>query len=136
ETALSIASAGVEDVEVALGGGDLGITPFANNHVLPPQEQSHEMLTIRVGSKSRMAKTETSDLSTQGIQSASQQARALIEHLPESNQPMSFPAPQAYWPVESYDPEIEATAGLDRMSAVGRAIILAHKQGLSASGSM
>jgi predicted Zn-dependent protease len=136
ETALSIASAGVEDVEVALGGGDLGITPFANNYVLLPQEQSHEMLTIRVGSKRRMAKTETSDLSTAGIQAASQQARALIEHIPESSQPLSFPAPQAYWPVDAYDPEIEAMSGLDRMAAVGRAIVLAHKQGLSASGFM
>src|SRR5206468_2336314 len=116
ETALSIASAGVEDVEVALGGGDLGLTPFANNHVLPPQEQSHEILTIRVGSKSRMAKTESSDLSTTGIQAASQQARTLVEHLPESNQPLSFPAPQAYWPVDGYDPEIEAMNGLDRMA--------------------
>lgn len=136
EAALSIASAGVEDAEVALGGGDLAVTRFAANQMLPQQEQSLEVLTIRVLIKSRMCRTETSDLSTSGIQAAAQQARAFMEHIPESIAPAGLPAPQAYWPVEAYDPEVEAMSGLDRLQAVSRAILLAHKHGLLASGYM
>jgi predicted Zn-dependent protease len=136
EGALAIASAGVEEAEVSLGGGDLGLTTFAQNNVMPPIEQSHEMLTVRVVSKSRSCRFETSDLSTAGIQAAAQQARTLVEHVPEAAKTVGLPPPQAYWPVDSYDPEIESMNGLDRMSAAGRAIVLAHKQGLSASGAM
>jgi PmbA protein len=134
ETALSIASTGVDEAEVALGGGDLGVTNFAQNHLTPPCEQSLEKLFIRVSSKSRVCRNETTDLSTQGIQTAGQTARSLVEHVPEPEFPVSLPPPQAYWPVDAYDPDIEAMTGLDRMSAVGRAVLLAHKQGLSASG--
>ena len=136
ETALSVASTGVDEAEVALGGGDLGITHFAQNHLTPPCEQSQERLYIRVSSKSRLCRNETSDLSTQGIQAAAQTARSLVDHVPEPEFPVGLPAPQAYWPVDAYDPDIEAMTGLDRMSSVGRAILLAHKQGLSASGSI
>lgn len=136
ETALSVSSAGVDDVEVALGGGELGVTSFAQNHMLPQLEQSQEKLMIRVVSRGRICRTETSDLSTHGIQAAAQQARALVEHLPTPETSAGLPAPQAYWPVDAYDGEIEAMTGLDRMAAAGRAIILAHKQGLAASGFM
>jgi predicted Zn-dependent protease len=134
ETALSVASTGVDDAEVCLGGGDLGITSFAANQLPPSIEQSHEVLTIRVSSRSRMCRTETSDLSTHGIQAAAQAARALVEHLPEPKAIITLPPPQAYWPVDSYDADVEAMSGLDRMASVGRAIILAHKQNLLASG--
>lgn len=136
ETALSIASAGVDDVEVALGGGDLGLTSFAQNHMVPPVEQSTEKLLIRVSSRGRLCRTETSDLSTQGIQAAAQQARTLVDHLPPPSAAATLPPPQAYWPVDAYDGEIEAMNGLDRMAAAGKALILAHKQGLAASGFM
>lgn len=136
ETALSVASAGVEEVEVALGGGDLGVASFAHNQVLPPTELSHEVLSIRVSSRSRMCRAATSDLSTQGIQAAAQQARSMVEHIPEAAVSAALPPPQAYWPVDAYDPEIEAMTGLDRMAAAGRALIMAHKQGFYTSGYM
>lgn len=134
ETALSVASTGVDDAEVCLGGGDLGLTSFASNQLPPSLEQSQESLTIRVSSRARMCRTETGDLSTHGIQAAAQAARALVEHLPEPKSATALPPPQAYWPVDSYDADVEAMSGLDRMAAVGRAVILAHKQNLLASG--
>lgn len=136
EAALSVASTGVDDAEVALGGGDFGLTPFAQNQLLLPIEQSYESLSVRVCARSRISRVETSDLSPHGIQTAAQQARAIVEHAPEGGGSAGLPAPQSYWPVDAFDGDVEAMSGLDRMYAVGRAIIHAYRQGLSASGFM
>lgn len=134
ESALSIASSGVEEAEVSLGGGDLGVTRFAQNQVHPSSEHNLECIMVRVASKGRTVTLETTDISTEGIKEIAQQAKSRAEHLPESLEGPSFPEPQSYDFVEAYDPETEATKAIDRMALTSRAINAALKNGLSASG--
>jgi predicted Zn-dependent protease len=134
EAALSVASAGVDEAEVCLGGGDLSITNFANNLVAPSQESSLEVLTIRVGIKGKMLRLSTTDLSTQGLKEAALQAKNRAEHLPDRAEGVGLPEPQSYDLTDAYDPETELFRALERAAAAGRAIIQAHKNGLSAAG--
>lgn len=134
ESALSIASSGVDDAEVSLAGGDLGLTRFVQNQVHPSSEHNLECITVRVASKGRTVTLETTDLSTAGIKEVAQQAKARAEHMPERVDGPGFPEPQNYDFVEAYDPETEATKAIDRMALASRAVTAALKHNLSASG--
>jgi predicted Zn-dependent protease len=134
ESALSLASAGVDDAEVGLGGGDLGVTRFADNQIHPSSEHNIETISIRISAKKKVAMVETTDLSTTGIKDAAQQARARAEHMPDVASVAGFPEPQSYEFVEAYDPETEATKSIDRAALVSRSITSALRHGLSASG--
>lgn len=134
EAALSVASSGVDEAEVCLGGGDLAVTTFANNLVQPSQEHSFEILTVRVGSKGRMVRLATTDLSSQGLREVATQAHNRAEHLPERARGVGLPEPQSYLQTDAYDPEAELFRALERTAVAGRAIIAAHQQGLTASG--
>lgn len=134
EAALSVASNGVDEAEICLGGGDLGVTRFANNQIYPAMEQSREVLSVRVVSGERMCRVETTDLSTNGIKEASLQARSRVEHMPESAKCAGLPKPQTYQGVDAYDPETEALKGLDRTAMAARAVLAGHKNNLQASG--
>ena len=134
ESALSIASAGVDDAEVSLGGGDLGVTRFADNQIHPSSEHNIESIAVRVAARGRMVTVQTTDLSTNGIKEIAQQAKTRVEHLPEGSETTGFPEPQNYDFVEAYDPETEATKAIDRTAMASRAIVSALKNQLTASG--
>lgn len=134
EAALSVASSGVDEAEVCLGGGDLATTTFANNEIYPSQEHAFEVLTVRVGSKGRMVRLSTSDLSTQGLREVVTQARNRAEHLPERARGVGLPEPQSYVLTDAYDPEVELFRALERAGLAGRAVLAAHRQRMVASG--
>jgi predicted Zn-dependent protease len=134
ESALSIASAGVDDAEVSLGGGDLGVTRFADNQIHPSSEHNIESIAVRVSSRGRMVSVHTTDLSTNGIKEIAQQAKTRAEHLPEGPDSIGLPEPQNYDFVESYDPETEATKAIDRTAMAARAVTSALKNQLTSSG--
>ncbi len=134
ESALSIASAGVDDAEVSLGGGDLGVTRFADNQIHPASEHNVESIGVRVSARGRMVGVQTTDLSTGGIKEIAQAAKTRAEHLPEGSEGTGLPEPQNYDFVEAYDPETEATKSIDRTALAARAVTTALKNGLSASG--
>lgn len=134
EAALSIASTGVDEAEVSLGGGDVGMTSFGLNQLGPASEQSHEVLGIRAVKEGRMCRVQTNDLSTGGIKDAAQEARTKVDHLPTAAKSSGLPEPQSYELTEAYDPETDALRALDRTALVSRAIIPAYKHDLSASG--
>lgn len=134
ETALSIASTGVEEAEVSLGGGVLGLTPFAENQLGVPVESAHELISVRVRNRKRVSRVTTSDLSASGIKEAAHQARLRVEHLPAGVESPSFPDPQVYEQVDAEDAETETLRGLDRTALASRAILAGLKAGLSARG--
>ncbi|MCA9554642.1 MAG: TldD/PmbA family protein [Myxococcales bacterium] len=134
EAALSIASAGVDEAEVCLGGGSLGITSFSQNQVHPAEEQNVEILSVRMGVDGKLARMRTTDLSTTGIKDLAQRLRAQVEHMPEPATRASLPAPQSYEEMDAYDPETEAMRDLDREALAAKAIMAATKNDLVASG--
>jgi PmbA protein len=134
ERALGVASKGVDDAEVSLGGGVLGHTHFADSR---PQHSSfvdREVLSIRVSVGGRIGRSETSDHTSSGIQNAARQAKMLAELLPRAEGVAGFPDAQRYATVDAYDPETERATALDRMALVGRAIMHGHRRALRASG--
>lgn len=134
EVALSIASAGVDEAEVSLLGGALGSARFAGNQLHPSSQHAHEKLTVRLSHKGRRAGVATSDLSTNGITSAAQQARAELERLPHAMRGESVPAPQTYQEVNAYDDETASLHPLERTALAARAITAAHRASVEASG--
>jgi predicted Zn-dependent protease len=134
EAALSIASAGVDEAEVCLGGGALGVTSFSQNQVHPAEEQNVEVLSVRLGVDGRMARMRTTDLSTTGIKDLAQRLRAQVEHMPEAVAGTTLPSPQGYEEMDAYDPETEAMRDLDREALAGKAILAATKNDLVTSG--
>lgn len=134
EAALTLASAGVDEAEVRLGGGSLGLTGFSNNQIRPAEERNHEVLTIRLAIGGRRASMRTSDLSTQNIKELCAQLRAQVERMPEQAAGPGLPSPQSYVEIDAYDPETEAMRDLDREALAGRAILAATKHDLVASG--
>ncbi|MCB9654474.1 MAG: hypothetical protein H6729_10145 [Deltaproteobacteria bacterium] len=137
ETALSLASEGVDEAEVALAGGDLGVTRFVDNQIQPAAQRSVETLSVRLRAKGQVVRVSTTDLATAGIKQTVMQARSIVGRLPEAQVPApAFPSPQNYVEIEAYDPEIEMMRSLERAAIVGRAVVEAHKAHLSASGVM
>ncbi|MBK8014238.1 MAG: TldD/PmbA family protein [Deltaproteobacteria bacterium] len=137
ETTLSLASEGVDEAEVALAGGELGVTRFVDNQIQPAAERSTETISVRLRAKGQIVRASTTDMSTSGIKQMVTQTRATLGRLPEAKIPApSFPSPQSYVEIEAYDPEIEMMRSLERAAIVGRAIVEAHKAHLSASGVM
>ncbi|MEM7675210.1 MAG: metallopeptidase TldD-related protein [Myxococcota bacterium] len=134
EAALSVASSGVDEAEIAIAGGDLETTHFADNRVLPSVERGMEVMSIRVGVEGRMVRTLTSDLSSSGIKSAVQLLKSQVEHLPASAKGFGLPGPQTYQETYAYDPESDALRWLDRERLAGQAVLLALRHRLSASG--
>jgi PmbA protein len=136
EQALTIASSGVEEAEVSLAGGELGLTRFADSQVVLTSEQTHEVLAIRAVVGGKSARVETSDLSLSGLKEAAHQARLRAERLPEAAAGLGLPDPQTYEVAEAYDPETEAQKALERAAMAARAVVAALKHGLVASGSV
>lgn len=134
EAALSIASTGVDEAEVCLGGGELGMTSFGLNQLGPSVDHAHEVLAIRAAKDGRMCRVQTNDLSTSGIKEAAQEARTKVDHLPTAAKGVGLPEPQSYELTEAYDPETDATRTLDRTMLASRALMAAHKGDLYASG--
>ncbi len=134
EAALSIASTGVDEAEVSLGGGELGMTSFGLNQLGPAIDHAHEVLAIRASKDGRMCRVQTNDLSTSGIKEAAQEARTKVDHLPAAAKGAGLPEPQSYELTEAYDPETDATKTLDRTMLASRALMAAHKGDLYASG--
>lgn len=134
EAALSIASAGVDEAEVGLLGGAVGVARFAANQLHPSGENVHERLSLRLCRGGRWAGASTSDLSTNGIGVLAQQARAELDRIPDSMVGEGLPSPQSYGEVEAYDPATADHHPLDRAALAARAITAAHRSGLVASG--
>jgi predicted Zn-dependent protease len=132
--AVEAAKQGVDGAEASLIGGSLGVTRFADNEVHQSTQRDRELLSVRVVSGGRAARSETSDLTLQGLRNVARQARVMAELLPEPKHPIDLPGPQSYAAVESFDPDTERASPLDRMALAGRAIIRAHKDKLDASG--
>jgi PmbA protein len=135
EAALNMATQAGLEAEIALGGGAMGVTRFAENEVHSSVEVDREMLAVRVFSRGRIGRAETTDCTTSGIQIALKQARMVTELLPAKEGPSpDLPGAQNYHTVEAYDPETDRASALDRMALVGRTLLMAHKRGLVASG--
>ena len=134
ESALSIASAGVEEAEVSISGGDFESTSFADNRILPAVERGTELMAIRIGLAGKLARSVTSDMSTSGVRTAVQQLKTQLEHLPESAAGFGLPGPQTYQETDAYDPETDAMRALDRERLASQAVMLALRHRLSASG--
>lgn len=134
EAALSIASTGVDEAEVCLGGGGLGVTSFSKNQIHPGQEQNIELISVRLVSEGRQARARTSDLSTQGIKDLAVALKAQVERLPEAVAQVGLPPPQHYEDMDAYDPETEVLKELDREALAGKAILAATKHDLETSG--
>lgn len=134
EGALSIASSGVDDAEVAISGGDFESTRFADNRILPAVERGVELMSVRISIEGRIARGVTSDLSSGGVRTAVQQLKSQVEHLPETAQGFGFAGPQTYQETDAYDPETDALRALDRERLAGQAILTGLRNRLSASG--
>ena len=134
ESALSIASSGVEEAEVSICGGDFESTSFADNRILPAVERGTELMGIRIGLDGKLARAVTSDMSTAGVRAAVQQLKTQLEHLPDSAAGFGLPGPQTYQETDAYDPETDAMRALDRERLASQAVMLALRHRLSASG--
>ena len=134
EGALSIASSGVDEAEVAILGGDFEATCFDNNEVAPAIERGVEAMSVRIGRSGRMARVVVSDLSAAGVRAAVQQLKGQVENMPEAAQGFGLPGPQSYQETEAYDPETDALRALDRERLAGQAVLSAMRHRLSASG--
>ncbi|MEO1231496.1 MAG: hypothetical protein AAFZ18_21565, partial [Myxococcota bacterium] len=78
ETALSIASAGVDDAEVSLLGGFLGVSCFADNQLHASSEMVTERLAVRLGRGGRWVRYATSNMTPEGIGAATEAARGAL----------------------------------------------------------
>ncbi|MFO0728642.1 MAG: TldD/PmbA family protein [Myxococcota bacterium] len=134
EVAVETARQGADEAEAALLGGTLGVTRFADNEVHQAVEQSRDLLSIRVITKGRAARAETSDVSLTGLRAAARQARLSAEAQKPQESKVYLPGPQTYRSHDAFDPDTERATPLDRMAPAGRAIIEAHRHGLFASG--
>ncbi len=133
-TAVDTAKQGVDAAEASLVGGTLGVTRFADNEVHQAMQLAREVLSVRVVVGGRVARTETSDITVTGLKIAARQARMMAELMPKPDVPAELPARQSYRAIDDFDADTERAAPLDRMAHVGRAIVQAHKDGLTASG--
>lgn len=119
---MSIASAGVDDAEVSLLGGYLGIAAFVDNQLQPSIEKVNERLAIRLGRGGRWVRYVTSDLTTEGISFAAKEARSALAGETSGVEGEGLPAPQSYSAVDAYD-ELTAQLGpLDRAAVAARAL--------------
>lgn len=134
EVAVETAKQGADDAEASLLGGTLGVTRFADNEVHQAMESTRDVLSIRVVSKGRVARAETSDVTLVGIRAAARQARLSAEAQQPAEAKAIFPGPQVYRAVDGFDADTERATPLDRMVPVGRAIMEAHRHGLFTSG--
>jgi predicted Zn-dependent protease len=134
ESALSVASKSVDDAEVALSGGTLGITQFDEGGLKESTEHVAELVSVRVLSHGRIVQVSTTDFSHDGIEAAAQEAKDRVAQLSADPDPKSFPDPQHYTGVEAYDPETENTRALERASLAARAVLRAKERGLHTRG--
>ena len=134
EAALSLASSGVDEAEVALAGGTLGRTRFSDNQVQPAQEVAREVVSIRAAVNGRIGRVITSDMSTAGIKEAAQQLRVRGDHLPERVEGTGLPPPQGYEEGDAFDPESGGLDDLDREYLASRAVLSGVRNNLTASG--
>lgn len=136
ESALTQASQGVDEAEVALGGGELGSTRFTQSGVALASEHASETLSIRVMQGGCVARVTTSDFSHDGIRWASDAAKAQVVSFAGIPSERTFPEPHHYAPVEAYDPETEATRALERAAMAARGVLAAKEHGLRARGAV
>jgi predicted Zn-dependent protease len=134
EAALSIASTGVDEAEVSLRGGGMGLVPFADNQIHPASQIACERLSVRLCRGGQWARVSTSDFSTAGITAAAQQARSELDRLPEVSGREALPVPQGYAEVDAFDHETAHMHVLERTALAARAITAAHRAGVVASG--
>ncbi len=134
EAALSIASAGVDEAEVCLGGGGLAVTSFSQNQVHPAQAHSVEVLWLRLVREGRQARGHTSDLSTESIKALCTRLKTTVEHLPVEVSQGCLPNPQHYDDMDAYCPETEMLTEIDREALAAKAILAATKHELQTSG--
>lgn len=134
ETALSLASSGVDEAEVRLCGGDLGVTAFRANQLLPGTQFSAEAIGVRLMHKGRVARSITSDMSSDGVRRLVTRLRTQLQHLPDPTHHFGFADPQSYAEPEAYDPEVEMMRTLERADWAGQALMAALPAELQASG--
>lgn len=134
EAVLKIASQGVEEAEVSLSGGQLGLTRFANNEVHQAAELTRESIGIRVVHEGRVARIEIADFSLESVQAAARQVRQMVQYMPKPETPYELPGPQKYLLTEGFDELTAGIGALDRMAVVGRVLAKARDKGVSASG--
>ncbi|MBI2378834.1 MAG: TldD/PmbA family protein [Deltaproteobacteria bacterium] len=134
--ALEVAADGVDDAEVSLLGGRLGLVRFAENEVHQSMESDKESIAIRVVKDGRAGRVETTDLSREAIEAAVRQARMSAQFLPRPVDPASLPGPQTYRHVEAFDPSVDRATAVDRSVPVGRVLLEAARKRLVAAGAM
>ncbi len=134
ESALSIASSGVDEAEVSLSGGDFECTMFADNRMLPTVERGVEVMAIRVGIGGKLVRGVSSDLSPAGVRLVVQQLKHQLEQLPDSAEGFGLPGPQSYQEIDAYDPETDALRAMDRERLASQAILLGLRHRMSAAG--
>lgn len=134
EAALSIASTGVDEAEVSLRGGELGLVAVSDNQISPASHVARESLSVLLGRGGRRARFTTSDFSTAGITQAAQTARAELERLPAFEEGSGLPPPQSYAEVDAFDDETAGLHPLERVALAARAITAAHRGGVGVSG--
>ena len=124
EAALSIASAGVDEAEVGLLGGQLATTSFANNQFDVPREHGHEQLAVRLVRRGRWMQCSTSDMSADGIAQAAQQARAELSRWTSTAPGLGFnlPPAQNYQTIDAFDASTAEATVLERAARAARAI--------------
>lgn len=135
EAALSMASQGVDEAEVALGGGELGTTRYTHQGITVASEHSAETVSIRVAKGGTIVRYATSDLSHDGLREACESAKAQVAPFGAEGSPgFTFPEPHHYAEIDAYDPETEAIRGLERAAMAARGILAAKEHGLHARG--
>ncbi|MBI4821984.1 MAG: TldD/PmbA family protein [Deltaproteobacteria bacterium] len=134
--ALEVAAEGVDEAEISLLGGRLGVTRFAENEVHQAMELDRETIAIRVVKDGRAGRVETSDLSRESIEAAVRQARISAQFLPRPAEPASLPGPQSYRPVDGFDPAVDRATAVDRTAPVGRVLLEAARRRLVAAGAL
>ena len=134
ENALKQASHGGEEVEVAIGGGCLDMTRFANNEVLPSFSRALDWFSVRVVVDGRSSRVVTNDLTQDGMARASEFAKERLGELSSTDFPGGLAVAQSYHPVDGWDASLENANEVDRIGMVSSALLGAHKAGLSAYG--
>ncbi|MBX2814208.1 MAG: hypothetical protein KTR25_20535 [Myxococcales bacterium] len=122
ESALSIATSGVDEAEVSLRGGSIGISQFSRNHLHPSKELNQEQLVVRLWAHGRSIACGTTEVSVDGARECAQQLRAEIDRLTPGTEAKGLPPPQSYSPIMAYDEQTAYLPTIERTALAARVL--------------